>query len=141
MAETDQVKFRGIRPVQPLENIFTQIGANEVSSCGITRTIITKSLEVENTTAIIHTVTAGKTFYLCNAFICASSGVAKTNTLYVRNVADVTQYAIFCAETAAQQTINAFMPYNFPIPIAAGFDVVGFTDNTTMTIFIHGWEQ
>lgn len=141
MAETNQIKWFGVRPTSPVENIQVHPGIFEATVAGITRTHIAKSVEISNTTAIIHTVTAGKIFYLCGFTMSADGGIAKITHILVRNVADTTQYILGDLATAAQAPVETSLCISPPIPIAAGFDVVLVTDNTHAAAFIHGWEQ
>jgi len=141
MAEGNQVKWRGIRPVYPVENIQTHPGIFETTVAGITRTHIAKSVEIDNTTEVIHTVTAGKTFYLCGFAMSADSGVDKITCLEVRNAADVVQYCLGHLVTAALAVMQSSLAIIPPIPIAAGFDIALRTTNSDAHAFIHGWEQ
>ncbi len=141
MTESDQVKWRGIQNVSPLVNIQTHIGIFETSVDGVARTQIIKSNEVNNTTTILHTVTAGKTLYLCSCSLHVNAGANQLGHLKVRNVADADQYFLLDLETAAQapmQGQNTFAP---PIAIAAGFDIVVETTAAQAAGFIFGWEQ
>jgi hypothetical protein len=141
MSEANQTKWVGIRPINPIENIFTQVGAPSTTEGGKTRVFISKSVEVNNTTTIIHTVTAAKTFYLCSCSCSANSGVSKLSHLKVRNATDVDQYIILDFESAAASAIGGSLTFNPPLAIIAGFDIVLTTDNAHASGFIYGWEE
>ena len=141
MAEANQVKWVGIRPVIPTENIPVAMGAWETTVGGVARTQIIKSVEANNETKIIHTVTAGKTFYWVACGCGVDSGAAKYAHLLFRNVADATIAIIIDVHTTAQTAIDRTVSFPIPIVLLAGFDVVLVTDNPHCTAFILGWEQ
>ena len=141
MAEANQINVRGIVPSNPVENIQIHPGIFETSVAGVTRAQIVKSVEVSNATSIIHTVTAGKIFYLCSVSCDADSGINKLTHLKVRNGADVDQYIIIDHESAAQASISGSRSFFPPIAIPAGWDIVLQTTASQGMGFIHGWEQ
>lgn len=141
MAETNRVLWRGIHPTSPVENIQVHPGTFEGSVAGITRVQIVKSVEVNNTTTIIHTVTSGKTFYLCSCSCDADSGSNKLTHLKVRNASDVDQYIIIDHESTAQSSINGSLTFFPPIAIPAGWDIVLETTAVQGMGFIFGWEE
>lgn len=112
------------------------------------QTRVMKTGGAANTTTIIHTVTAGKTFYLeafeLNAYDVAS-GETPTVTMIIRDGADATVYSFVLRLTGAvngyiQQT-SLSLPT--PIAIAAGYDVVVVSDsaNCVPKLNIIGYEQ
>ena len=141
MAEGNQVNWRGIRPVSPVENIQIQMGAFETTVGGVTRVQVSKCENVNNDTAIIHTVTAGKVFYLCAVTMSSNPGVGDTCYIAVRNVADVIQYHLLYLVSSALQGRNSNLPLFMPIAIPAGYDIVLVSTNTDAHGFIAGWEQ
>ncbi len=141
MTSANQVRWRGIHNISPLINIQTHIGTFETSVDGVTRAQIIKSNEVNNTTTILHTVTAGKTLYLCSCSLHVNAGANQLGHLKVRNVADVDQYFLLDLETAAQAPMHGQNTFNPPIVIAAGFDIVVETTAAQGAGFIFGWEQ
>ncbi|KKN33019.1 hypothetical protein LCGC14_0807880 [marine sediment metagenome] len=141
MAEQNQLNWRGIRPTYPVENIQTHPGPFETAVAGKARTQIVKSVEVANTTTIIHTVTAGKTFYLCSCSCSADTGINKLTHLKVRNASDTDQYTIIDHESSAQATIFGSLSFFPPISIPAGWDIVLTTNAAQGMGFIHGWEE
>lgn len=141
MAEGNEVKWRGVRPTNPVENLFFQLGAPSLTEGGVTREFIQKSAELINNQVVIHTVTAGKIFYLCSATISVDSALGNTTMLYVRNVADTVLYRIFDFRITNAAPNNNSVSFNPPIPIQAGFDIVAITTSPLASAFIHGWEQ
>ena len=141
MAIRNQLKWFGIRPTDPVENIQTHPGIFETIVSGVARVQVAKSVEVSNATSIIHTVTAGKIFYLCSVSCDSDSGVNKLTHLKVRNVSDVDQYIIIDHESAAQASISGSLSFSPPIAIPAGWDIVLQTTASQGMGFIHGWEQ
>lgn len=103
--ETNQVKWLGVRPAHYGDQI-----------------IIDQS--VVNGSVIVHTVTAGKVFYLENFLMRFWSANAGNNALVgVRNVADVHQYVICQMKLGAGIGDNVGMSFRSPIEIPAGYDV------------------
>jgi len=141
MAEGNQVKWVGIQPIQPLENIPVSMGAWETTVSGVARTQIIKSVEANNETKIIHTVTADKTFYFVCCGCGCDSGAGKYVHVLIRNVADATIAIIIDIHTTAQTAIARTVPFPIPIVLLSGFDVVMITDNPHATAFVLGWEQ
>lgn len=141
MTEANQVLWRGVRNVSPLTNLHTAQGVFETSVDGVTRTQINKSVEIDDTTGVIHTVTGGKTFYLVAATCSAGSGAAKVTHLIIRNDSDVEQFTIFDFATAAAGSLASAVCFPTPILITAAWDIVLITTNDHAAGFITGWEQ
>ena len=141
MAEGNQIKWFGIRPVSPVENIPVSMGVFETVVAGITRTQIIKSGDANNETLVIHTVTAGKTFYFVCCGCGVDSGADKYAHVLLRNAADATIATIIDIHTTAQTAINRTVSFPIPIVLAAGFDVAVVTDNPHASVFVLGWEQ
>ena len=139
--EGNQVKWVGIRPVYPTENIQIQMGAFETTVGGVTRVQVNKCANVNDDTAIIHTVTADKVFYLCGVTMSSNPGVGDTCRIAVRNGADVEQYCLLYLVSSALQGRNSNLPLFMPIAIPAGYDIVLTSTNSDAHGFITGWEQ
>lgn len=168
MAEHNQTKWRGIRniPGDPgIEirqdtaadfnatvflgttdrQLLTNIKANTRSLNGDTGTQIHQEATQSGAgTAIVHTVTAGKTFYLTlTHFEGEASAANKLVTLSIRNDSDVTQFTL---SSHTLSTLNETLSENFaftpPMKIAAGWDiVVTAVANSVSRAFVHGWEE
>lgn len=141
MVEDNQVKWRGIRPVEPLENIQVHLGPWEGQVGSKSRVQIKKSVEGNNNTTIIHTVTSGKKFYLCSCHCAGDNGNNQETHLSVRDDGDTLQYAIIGFTASAATPMNEALTFNPPLEIAAGFDVVLITDAGHADGFVFGWEE
>jgi hypothetical protein len=123
--ETNRVKWVGVRPAHD----GTQVTVDSFTSAGA---------------AILYTVTAGKTLFLCHFTLeCSSGAVVSGADFWVRNGADVIQYYLLRQRLAiSRETIisPSFWP---PIEIPAGWDIVMGVGVATTTeyAFIHGWEE
>lgn len=111
------------------------------------RTDIAKDNSIANGTVIIHTVTAGKTFYLENAFLNVSfavAGAGQYGQLLVRDDSDTLQYLIYFLkhdnQTGAETATTHFKR---PIRIPAGWDICALstTANVGSHAFIRGYEE
>jgi len=123
--EPNQVKWWGIRPAHR-------------------GTQVAKSASAINATVIIHTVTAGKTLFLCSASLSLQSGVGGGN-IFVRNGADVWQFALLAAQifTAAATSQGSSITFWPPLEIAAGWDLCTISGAAACSAsgFIFGWEE
>jgi hypothetical protein len=89
-----------------------------------TVTQVAKQNSATNTTNIIHTVTAGKTFYMTSLFvrIFNGGGGISAGELHVRDVADAIQYYWRIAG-AVNAITNEAIGFFTPISIPAGYDI------------------
>lgn len=89
---------------------------------------INKSGLVNNGTAVLHTVTSGKTFHLVSAFCAANmfSGTPQSGQLFVRDESDVIQYYIFYLFTLSNGMYKEVLSFWPPLGIPEGFDVCIF---------------
>lgn len=105
-------------------------------------TQIAKSNSANNSTVVLHTVTAGKTMLLeqahCNAY--NASGTGGTVSLGVRDGADVVLYTPLCLMLRTVTDLSETMSTNIIIP--AGYDIVVQSNalNLTGNAFIKGRE-
>lgn len=123
--EANQVKWVGVRPAHRGEQIAKYATAN-------------------NATVILHTVTAGKTFYLSfYTFLGYIAGAGAGVSLIVRNAADVEQYKISVLRGAVVGQLSQALALDFPLEIPAAYDVCAVSDsaNSTLYAFAHGWEE
>jgi len=123
--EPNQVKWVGIRPAHNGEQVA-------------------KSNAATNGTTIIHTVTATKTLYLCTSTL-TYWGAVGSGQIKVRNAADVDQYILVIGGliTAAGAFFGLSIPFNPPLEIPAGWDVVVLSSIAASVAegFIFGWEE
>lgn len=123
--ESNQVKWIGTRPAHR-------------------GTQVVGSGNAHNSTVILYTVPAGKTFFLCAADICVYLGVAGSEGhLYVRDDGDVLQYRIFklySPNLTSEANSLSFMP---PLEIPAGWDICVLSSAVGIYVnaFIHGWVE
>ncbi len=123
--EPNQVRWIGFRP-------------------GHNGTQVTKQGAANNTTTIVHTVTAGKVLYLVDWTVgWESLALGSWCALRVRNAADVLAFDIWTMPTRAVLNGGLAVAYIYPIEIPAGYDVVVAAANGNVSIygFIHGWED
>lgn len=105
---------------------------------------VAKHATGSNATTIIHTVTAGKMFFL--TIVTAgwrTNGTAVWIGVQVRNDADVLQYYIFDLPCNNIWNGSIAIPLDPPLEIPAGWDVcvVGNGAGNEMTAFVGGWEE
>lgn len=123
--EPNQVLWRGVRPAH-------------------NGTQIAKDKTITNGTAIVHTVTAAKTFFLTAAtFSVFGSAAAQRGELFVRDADDLNPYLIFLLGLGAAGHFSEGLPFNPPLEIPAGYDVCIFSNDANLgaAAFIHGWEE
>ena len=104
-AESNRCRWVGVRPAHGGTQVMTYCGVN-------------------NSTGIVYTVPAGKTFYLCWANIVVPTVTTGHGELYIRNLADV-----FVFELASVNVFTAAAAYsgpfigNPPLEVPEGYDV------------------
>ena len=123
--EPNRVKWVGVRP-------------------GHEGTQIVKANHTGPGLAIIHTVTAGKTFFLTGVSCYSHAGAAiAIGSVAVRNGADVYQYALIGLGAPINNRVGAAISLWPPIEIPAGWDVYvdcgGAGSDNSGTVF--GWEE
>jgi hypothetical protein len=141
MAETDQIKWRGIQPVQPLQNIQIHPGPFETSVSGTTRAQILKYKEATDEEAIIHTVTGGKTFYLVACSLSLFHTAPDYAFIRIRNGSDTEVTRILDVRSTIGSPGNNSKIFLMPISIAATYDVTIFVDTGSGMASIEGWEE
>lgn len=107
-------------------------------------TQIAKDGTANNNTVIIHTVTAGKVFYLVDWSMCMVAGATnQISTLHVRDASDVFAWYIHILRSAGSANLSEANSLFYPQEIPAGYDVCVSSDNVGMISYahIHGWEE
>jgi len=115
-------------------------------------TTIYKSGNVSGSTTVLHTVTAGKTFYLTTGFLATSSvAINRTGYLAVRNGSDVIQYYLAYTYLRGGSLESGDIPPSLVVPITinpalaipAGWDIVIYSQDSNITSAggIGGWEE
>lgn len=123
--EPNQVRWTGSRPAHRGTQIIKQFG-------------------VISGTAIVHTVTAGKVFYLCECLLSTFNSVSSYGYGFIRDGADALIRRIIAMRVQAGSTFvgphNTFWP---PIEIPAGYDICVLSSALAIEykLSIHGWEE
>lgn len=125
-----------------IKDIQDQVETVPVPPEGYTQVV--KDGVATNTTTVMHTVTAGKTFYLTgHTFTINSTGAGNLGSLIVTNDADVEQYAIEKTSISIAATIiNNAMAHVPPVEIPAGYKIKAVSDDGGLTVdaCIFGYE-
>jgi hypothetical protein len=106
---------------------------------------IIKNASANNATVVVHTVTAGKTFYLTSMLHSTSlpTGVVGSN-VFVTNAADVQQYVLSELLSPGTPAVAANSPISYlpALKIPAGFKIKLFASTSTVysKCCITGWE-
>jgi len=135
MGESNQVKWRGIRPVEPREAIpiqpYTDFG-----------TQVAKDNYANNSTVIIHTVTSGKSLYLCSIGFSVFPTATGHGVFFVRDESDTTQYRFFYIRRQSDDGDMVSMTFNPPLVIPEGWDICLWSATSGFGIrgFIFGYE-
>lgn len=111
---------------------------------GATR--IMKTAQANNTTTIVHTVTATKTLYLEAVLFAGYQTTAGTNTitLLIRNAADTTVYTwVVRLDNNNTDKVTQYVTFPTLVEIPEAYDVCVVTaDTDTMGVInIVGWEK
>ena len=107
-------------------------------------TQVVKYARAENATVIIHTVTAGKTLFLCGLMGSVfDNGGGQHTVVFVRDGADVFKYYLYWGENNASAGEPFSKSYWPPIEIPAGYDVCAQSTAAAHYInaIIDGWED
>jgi len=157
MGEKNRVRWVGIRPTDPPETIpveeqspLTEIGVKPVSPRQAIPTQpyrdfgtqIAKEGNAVNATVIIHTVSTGKTLYLCSVSFSVYPTANGMGALYCRDTDDALQYIFFIIRRQANDGFATAMSFNPPLVIPAGYDlcVRSWNDGFDTRGFIFGYE-
>ncbi|RLG10436.1 hypothetical protein DRN69_09010 [Candidatus Pacearchaeota archaeon] len=135
MGEPNQVKWRGIRPVEPREAI-------PVQPFGDFGTQVAKHSSINNDTTIIHTVMSGKILYLCSLSFGMTPINAGEGWIFVRDENDNITYYLFTTYRQQNDGICISMTFNPPLIIPAGYDICiqSNTEYCYVNGFIFGYE-
>lgn len=110
------------------------------------QTTIIKKDDVANGTRNIHTVTAGKIFYLCGCGVAYSASVSgRRGEVYVDSDAQVLVH-VYSATTATYAEYDSgglTMSYSTPLPLPAGSQLIVKSSFAGMNVkgWIIGWEE
>ncbi len=123
--EPNQARWVGSRPAHK----GTQIAKHGVAT---------------NATTIIHTVTSGKTLFLCSSILTINTSTAGKFCQY--KVQDVGNSLVYLFTSCVFDIVGQLIiPFNFdpPLEIPTGYDLVLISNdiNLNSMAFIHGWEE
>ena len=107
-------------------------------------TQVVKSKVSQASTDIVHTVTSGKTLFLCGLIFSANtSAVDKTCKIFVRDDSDVLQYDFTAFTFRTTGVLSISLPFYPPLEIPAGYDIVTTSPDASAKCsgFIFGWEE
>jgi len=107
-------------------------------------TQIRKSETANNTAVILHTVSDGFKFYLCDVSIGFNDTILGVAVILVRNIADVTVFQLLTMRTEAGKLMPAVAAqYWPPIEIPEKWDicVASYSVGLSTVGFCHGWEE
>lgn len=132
--ETNQVVWRGVRPVEGIRGIWPARNAVRINQ---------EATQAGEGNAIVYTVPANKIFFMTTAGMAAfnSAGGGKFAGVGVRNGADAHQIYL-CFHYFAAQAEHSHQHRYFPaIEVIAGYDVYVVTDSANITALgmAHGW--
>ena len=105
---------------------------------------IAKYGQAHNEIILIHTVAAGKVFYLTHWTHWIYENLAGQNgLLYVQNAADVLVYVISDLSMGTLGGLTNSGSLFYPLEIPEGYDVCvrSMSDTVVTEAFIHGWEE
>jgi len=151
LAETIRNELRNIGLDIPILNIVDAIHNLSSQTFPVYGKIPSGATQVaahkiaNNSTEVIHTVTADKTLYLCQATLTTknTSGAEGTNTFYVTNASDTIQYYLDNIQSPDQYGITSPHQFYPPLEISAGYKikVTSSAANVYGTGFIFGYES
>ncbi len=132
--EHNQVKWRGVRPVEGIRGVWPSRNAVRVNK---------EAEQAGEGNTIIYTVPASKIFFMTTAGMAAynSAGGGKIAGVGVRNVADEHQIYV-CYHYFAAQAEHSHQHKYFPaIEVIEGYDVYVVTDSANITALgsAFGW--
>lgn len=132
--EPDQVKWRGVRPVQGIRGVWPARNATRFYGAGSCSGIAV---------VLMYTVPADKILYISSVMQSTRESAAAPGAavVYVRDVLDATTYFItyIMFDTAGQLVIP--LTYSPALEAAAGFDVCVANDHANIDTFVtfQGW--
>ena len=97
-----------------------------------------------NGTAIVHTVTAGKTLYLVSAIIFPAAVNSGVGTVFIRDLLDaVWTYLVGMTGALNFGLIGQTLSLYHPIEVPEGYDICVLSGGAGLTVYgaIHGWEE
>lgn len=126
MGEANEVKWVGVRPTDPAEDIPVTLDGEELV-VGMPAGALAKSLWglANNTVVNLYNVPAGKTLYLCTTIIVVNNltaGNARGEVRIYNTVPAIDTYLQGC-EIGPNQLSNIPMQFIPPMPVITGYSV------------------
>ena len=132
--ETNQVLWRGVRPVAGIQGVWPAIGATRVNAEGS---------EGEGGTSVIYTVPAGKKLFISLSLLTGRLDTIGVQQCYVsvRDAGDVTKFSVsrqFWYAASQQTTPCNYLP---ALEVPAGWDVCLTSTSANLDVWcgIYGW--
>ena len=132
--ETNQVLWRGVRPVAGIQGVWPAIGATR---------IIVDGTESAGGTTLFYTVPGGKKLFISTSLLTSRLLVDEAHQCYVfvRDAGDVTKYFVnrqFCFKAGGQTTPVNYLP---ALEVPAGYDVCLASSHANLDAWsgIYGW--
>jgi len=139
--ESNQVKWAGMLPVRPEQALPVQPAAWDTVYLGNTRTQIIKSVSTTGGAAIVHTVTAGKTLYLCSVQLTSGWNISTVSWIGYRDAGDVSIFDFIRLQGNGVHSMSESVIFPMPLIIASAYDVYIASPLADITGCITGWEQ
>jgi len=139
--ESNQVKWIGIRPVSEQAIFQHEPGPWAAVRGGITRTQICKNATVNGAFGTIHTVTAGKTFYLTSAAVFGNAPANQVIQIDVADAAAAQQYQLLAGYSSGAGSGMLTNCFPMPIVIPAGYLIRVNCGGGPAIGCIQGWEE
>jgi len=135
MGEPNQVKWRGIRPVEPREAI-------PVQPYGDFGTQVVKHDCVEGGGSVIYTVSSGKNLYLCSVAFSVYPIADGNGSFNIRDDNDNIKHILFQIQRQANDGTIITLTFNPPFVIPEGWDIHLWSSATGFRLrgFIFGYE-
>lgn len=158
MPESNQIKWFGIRPTNPAENIPVQqtdpaLLKATVSQVSNIREVYPKQKSgttqisvfgyALNAIATVYTVTAGKTLYVCSFIFSIKATTAGSAQCYITNPGDGGIIELFYVDRPAGEGLAFPMNFNPPLALSAGWKIKAVSAGTGLYswVYIYGWEE
>lgn len=134
MSRNNQVLWRYIQPLAGINGVMPDIDSTRISK---------HLLNVVNTTSIVYTVPASKTFYMTNAWVSSGSAAAALSGcyLFIRNASDVTTVILMDTYAIANAPVAYSCNYMPALELPAGYDLclLSSQGNEYISGGGHGW--
>lgn len=132
--EADQVRWRGIRPVEGIRGVWPARNSVRIAE---------EAAQVGAGATIIYTVPTGKIFFLTSGGMAAfnSAGGGNTAGVGVRDGDDSHQYSVCFHYFSAQNEVSDSHQFFPALEVPADYDVYAYSNNASVTLLgqAFGW--